>query len=107
VDLSPQTRAPDVGGNRVGHRADGEHRVHRAELFLAAPVQNVGIGRKHVQQLGRPRCAMRRLDVLHQVRELFRRHIHERIRFVLVEVGLLISRRKLVERHPGPGVAGE
>ncbi len=40
-------RAPDVGGNPVGHRADGEHGVHRAELLLAAPVQNVGLGRKH------------------------------------------------------------
>src|SRR5437016_10428681 len=25
MDLSAQTRAPDVAGNRVGHRADGEH----------------------------------------------------------------------------------
>src|SRR5262245_50882593 len=43
VDLPAQTRSPDVGGNPVGHRADGKHGVHRAELFLATPVQNVGI----------------------------------------------------------------
>ncbi len=85
--LSAQTRAPDVGGNRVGHRADGEHGVHRAELFRAAPVQNVGISRKHVQHLGRARCAMRRLDVFHQVRKLFRRHVGQRIRFVSRELG--------------------
>ena len=58
-----------------------KHRVHRAELFLAAPVQNVGIGRKHSEHLGRTRRAMRGLHVLHQVGQLFRGHIVAGLRF--------------------------
>src|ERR1051326_2652642 len=43
VDLPAQTRAPDVGGNPVRHRANGEHGIHRSELLFAAFVQNVRI----------------------------------------------------------------
>src|ERR1043166_3655885 len=42
VDLAAQTCPPDLGGNPIRHRADGEHGVHCPELLLAAPVPNVG-----------------------------------------------------------------
>src|SRR6266576_144580 len=97
MDLTPQARAADVCGDPLVHCADGKHRIHRPELLLAAPIQNIGIGRKHVQHLGRARCATRRLNVLHQIRELFRRDVRIRIRFNLLESGLFLSRRKLVK----------
>ncbi len=50
---------------------------------------------------------MRRLNVLHQVGELFRGHVVECIRLVSLRIRVLLSRRKLIEGHPRPGVAGE
>ena len=50
---------------------------------------------------------MRRLHVLHQVGELFRGHVVECIRLVLLNIRVLLSRLKLIERHPRRGVAGE
>src|SRR5262249_53946912 len=84
-----------------------KHGVHYAELFLTAPVQNVGVSRKYGQHLRRTRRAARRLHVPHQVSELFRRHVVIWIQFVLLERGLILSRRKLVEGHTRSGIAGE
>src|SRR5882757_2522840 len=50
---------------------------------------------------------LRRLNVLHQVGELFRGHIVKCIRLVLLNIRVLLRRLKLIERHPRPGVAGE
>ena len=92
----------DIGVNPIRHCPDGKHRVHHSELLLAAPVQNVGISRKHMQHLGCARRPMRRLNVLHQVGELVRGHVVECIRLALLRIRVLLSRCKLIEGDPRP-----
>ena len=50
---------------------------------------------------------MRRLNVLHQVGELFRCHVIECIRLVLLRIRVLLSRLKLIEGHARYGIPGE
>ena len=50
---------------------------------------------------------MRRLNILHQVGELFSGHIVEYIRPALLRIRALLRRLKLFEGHPCYGIAGE
>ncbi len=50
---------------------------------------------------------MRRFNILHQIGELFRGHVVECIRLVLLNIRILLRGLKLIEGHPCSRVTGE